>query len=104
MTVVLGLGLTLAGCNDSALTKRELVFYFSSSATAAEQQHAMQACVHVTTEASPEPFNTTGPNADLVGDVRFRIDHADDKAIAQLEDCMNKQPGIAGVDIPDLTD
>jgi hypothetical protein len=104
MAVAIGLGLLLAGCNDSALTKRELVFYFTPSSTAAEQETALHACIHVTPEATPEPFNTTGPNADLVGDVRFRIDHANDKAIAQLEDCMNKQRGIAGVDIPDLTD
>ncbi|HEX3897531.1 MAG TPA: hypothetical protein VHW74_00045 [Mycobacteriales bacterium] len=99
-----GVALLLAGCNTSALTKRELVFYFSPNATQAQHQAALDACKDVTPEAVPEPFDTTGPTADLVGDVRFRIDHADDKAIAEVEDCMNKQPGIAGVDIPDLTD
>jgi hypothetical protein len=94
----------LAGCNTSALTKRELVFYFSPNATQAQHKAALTACESVTPEAVPEPFDTSGPTADLIGDVRFRIDHADDKAIAEVEDCMNKQPGIAGVDIPDLTD
>jgi hypothetical protein len=102
--VVVGLGLLLSGCNDSALSKRELVFYFTPTATQAEHQAALRACAHVTAEATPEPFTTSGPAADQVGDVRFRIDHADDKAIAQLENCMDKQPGMAGVDQPDLTD
>jgi hypothetical protein len=104
VAVATGVTLVLAGCNDSALTKRELVFYFTPSATQAQHKAALTACADVTPEATPEPFVTTGPDADLVGNVRFRIDHADDKAIAQVEDCMNKQPGIAGVDIPDLTD
>jgi hypothetical protein len=102
--IAAGLALVLAGCNTSALTKRELVFYFSPNATQAEHKAALTACEDVTPEAVPEPFDTTGPTADLIGDVRFRIDHADDKAIAEVEDCMNNQPGIAGVDIPDLTD
>ena len=42
--------------------------------------------------------------SDAVGDVRFRIDHADDKDFALLTECLNKQPGVAGVDVPDLTD
>jgi hypothetical protein len=104
MALAVGLALLLTGCNDSALTKRELVFYFTPSSTAAEQLSALHACEHVTPEATPEVFSTAGANADLVGDVRFRIDHADDKQIAEVENCMNKQPGIAGVDIPDLTD
>lgn len=99
-----GLALVLTGCNTSALTKRELVFYFSPNATQAQHKAALTACEKVTPEAVPEPFDDSGPTADLIGDVRFRIDHADDKEIAEVENCMNKQPGIAGVDIPDLTD
>ncbi|HVW80316.1 MAG TPA: hypothetical protein VHB69_05180 [Mycobacteriales bacterium] len=102
--LAVGLALVLSGCNTSALTKRELVFYFSPNATQAEHKAALTACSNVTPAAVPEPFDTSGPTADLVGDVRFRIDHADDKQIAEVEDCMDKQPGIAGVDIPDLTD
>jgi hypothetical protein len=36
--------------------------------------------------------------------VRFRIDHADDKDIALLTECLSRQPGVVGVDTPDLTD
>jgi hypothetical protein len=98
------LGLVLAGCNASALTKRELVVYFTPDATQSQHLAALDACAHVTPEATPEPFSTTGPAADTVGNVRFRIDHADDKALAELETCLSKQPGVQGADIPDLTD
>jgi hypothetical protein len=30
-------------------------------------------------------------------DVRFRIDRADDRDIARLEVCLQKQPGVIGV-------
>jgi hypothetical protein len=102
--VAAGLTVVLAGCNDSALTKRELVIYFGPNSTQAQHDAALKACANVTPQATPEPFISTGPLADQVGDVRFRIDHADDKAIAELEDCLHKQPGVVGADIPDLTD
>ena len=35
--------------------------------------------------------------SDAVGDVRFRVDHADDKDLAMLTECLNRQPGVEGV-------
>lgn len=93
----------LAGCNTDALTKRELVVHFDPSATSAQHQSALDACAHATPEATPEPFSTTGPISNQINNVRFRIDHADDRDIAHLETCLNNQPGVIGVDIPDLT-
>jgi hypothetical protein len=95
---------TAAACNASALSKRELVVHFAASATQAQHRAALVACSHATPDATPEPFSTSGPAANQVGDVRFRIDHADDKAIATVESCLAKQPGVRGFDIPDLTD
>jgi hypothetical protein len=105
---VLGCGLALvvgiSGCNDSALTKVELVVYFNQDAPQSDHAAALKACSHVTPETVPEPLVKSTIAADTVGDVRFRIDHADDKEIAELTECLNKQPGVAGVDTPDLTD
>ena len=43
--------------------------------------------------------------SDPVGDVRFRIDHADDKDLAILtESASTSSRASHGVDIPDLTD
>jgi hypothetical protein len=94
----------LSGCNASSLTKQELVVHFVDNATVAERAAALHACAHATPEATPEPFVTTGPVSNQVSDVRFRTDHADDRAIAILEGCLAKQPGVEGFEVPDLTD
>jgi hypothetical protein len=95
---------SLAGCNTSAFTKQELVVYFQPGTTQAQKLTALHNCEHATPEAVPEPVDTSSVAADQVGDIRFRIDHANDKEVSILEDCLHKQVGIQGVDIPDLTD
>jgi hypothetical protein len=102
---VVGAGLAvLTGCNDSALTKRELVVYFSENAPASQHLAVLKACAHATPAAVPEPVITSKYVSDSVGDVRFRVDHASDKQLATLYSCLERQPGVRGVDIPDLTD
>jgi hypothetical protein len=100
----LGMIAALSGCNDSALTKVELVVYFQPNAPLSDHAAALKACGHVSPEAVPEPIVKSRLASDAVGDVRFRIDHADDRQIALLTECLNKQPGVEGVDTPDLTD
>jgi hypothetical protein len=103
--VVAGVGvLALAGCNDAALTKTEMVVYFNQNAPESDHAAALKACGHVTPQTVPEPLVKGNLASDNVGDVRFRIDHANDKELAELTECLNKQPGVAGVDTPDLTD
>ena len=97
------LGIAVAGCNAGALSRRELVVHFDPSATSAQHRAALDACAHVTPEATPEPFSTTGPVSNQINNVRYRIDHADDRDIALLTTCLSKQPGVVGEDIPDLT-
>jgi hypothetical protein len=99
-----GLVSGLTGCNSSSLSKVELVVYFSQNAPQSEHVAALKACGHVTPETVPEPLATGTLPSDSVGDVRFRIDHANDREIALLTECLNKQPGVVGVDTPDLTD
>jgi hypothetical protein len=94
----------LTGCNSSALTKVEMVVYFQQNAPVSDHAAALKACAHAAPNVNPEPIVPGNLASDAVGDVRFRIDHADDKDLALLTECLNKQPGVAGVDIPDLTD
>jgi hypothetical protein len=94
----------LSGCNSSALDKQELVVYFQQNAPASDHTAALKACAHAAPNANPEPITKSTLASDQVGDVRWRIDHADDKDLALLTECLNKQPGVVGVDIPDLTD
>jgi hypothetical protein len=99
-----GLMIALGGCNDSALSKTEMVVYFTQNAPESDHVAALNACSHVSPETVPEPIETSSLASNNVGDVRFRIDHADDKQLALLTECLNKQPGVVGVDTPDLTD
>lgn len=99
VAVLLGTG----GCNTSSLSKVELVVYFNQDASAADHTAALQACGHATPAATPEPIVSSSLPSNAVGDVRFRIDHANDKQIALLTECLAKQPGVTGVDVPDLT-
>jgi hypothetical protein len=99
-----GLLIALAGCNDSALTKVEMVVYFKPNAPLSDHSAALRACGTISPETVPEPIMKSNLVSDGVGDVRFRIDHANDKELAELTECLNKQPGVEGVDTPDLTD
>jgi hypothetical protein len=92
-----------AACNTSALSKQELVVYFNQGAPMADHAAALQACAHATPDATPEPISTSSLPSNAVGDVRFRIDHANDREVALLTECLAKQPGVRGVDVPDLT-
>jgi hypothetical protein len=94
----------VSGCNSSALTKREVVVYFTPNAPISDHAAALKACAHATPEATPEPIVKSNLVSDSVGDVRFRVDQANDKALAILTECLNRQPGVEGWDIPDLTD
>lgn len=104
-SVLLSAGLVVltAGCNTSSLSKQELVVVFYSDAPHSDHVAALKACGHVTPETLPEPMTTSTLPSDQVGDVRFRTDHANDREVAQLEECLNKQPGVEGVDVPDLS-
>jgi hypothetical protein len=99
---VVALALSLAGCNNANLTRREAVVHFDPSATAADHANARAACATAAPHASPEP----APSASTRGvapayDVRFRVDHASDRDLNQLEQCLRRQRGVVGIDIPD---
>lgn len=102
--IALGAVLLVSGCNTSALTKRELVVYFADNAPESDHVAALDACAHAAPDAHAEPITKSTLPSNQVGNVRFRIDHADDRDIALLTECLDKQRGVKGVDIPDLTD
>jgi len=100
---VIGLLFASTGCNTSALTKREAVVYFADNAPESDHQAVLNACGHVAPDVFPEPIESSSLASNQVGNVRFRIDHANDHDLALLTECLNKQPGVRGMDIPDLT-
>lgn len=90
-----------AACTSSTLTKRELVVYFATTATQQTHRAALAACTGVAPHTTPEPMLSGGKAANRVGNVRFRIDRADDHDLSVLLACLHRQPGVVGYTIPD---
>lgn len=89
---VLAAAVAVTGCNA---TKRELTVVFGTGASRTQQESALHACAGAAPHTSPEPLPTPGGRFTSPG-IRFRIDHADDRDIARLESCLEKQPGVRG--------
>jgi hypothetical protein len=88
--------LLATGCNA---TRRELTVVFTPATTTDQRAAALRACTGAAPHTSPEPIPTpTGRRGiERIGSlVRFRIDAADDRDLARLEECLQKQPGVQG--------
>lgn len=93
LACLLGL-VAVGGCKNAY--RRELVVVFAPDATPAMHAAALKACTGAAPNTSPEPIVASSFAASRLSDVRFRIDHANDREIAQLETCLGKQPGVKG--------
>ena len=93
LSCLLGLG-AVAGCANAY--RRELVVVFSPDATPAMHAAALKACTGAAPHTSPEPIVRSSFAASRVSDVRFRIDHANDREISLLQACLGRQPGVIG--------
>jgi len=100
--VAVGLGVGAASCNNPNLTRRELVVHFAPSATTAQHDHARATCASAAPHASAEPApSATSQGVAPGNDVRFRVDNASDRDLNQLLQCLRRQPGVVGFDLPD---
>jgi hypothetical protein len=100
--MAVGCVLGLAGCNNANLSRRELVVHFTPDATRADHDNARSACTSAAPHASPEPAPApTSHGVDPAYDVRFRVDHASDRDLNQLVQCLRRQHGVLGFDLPD---
>jgi hypothetical protein len=84
----------VAGCRA---TQREIVVFFGPDAPQTQHENALHACTGVAKNTSPEPITPSTHRVARTSDVRFRIDRANDHDIAQLEICLQRQPGVVGV-------
>lgn len=98
--VLLPLLLTGCGRYGDRLRQRELVVHFEPGAT--QQQHlaARDACTGLP-NTSPEPIGSDTRQSSRLNNVRFRIDNASYRELARLTECLNRQPGVRGFDIPE---
>lgn len=82
---------------------------FRADTTQAQLEAASHACAHVvkgiTALPVPKPAARSGSGASNVragagGQIQFRIGGADDHDVAKLTTCLNRQPGVLGVQPP----
>ncbi len=92
----------LTGCGRYAdqLRQRELVVKFDPGATPQQHRAARAACAGIP-NTSPEPIGPGTLKSSRLNDVRFRIDNASYRELARLTECLNRQPGVRGIDIPE---
>jgi len=90
----------LTGCGGRYQSPREVVVTFRPTATQAQHDAARAACATAAGRTTPEPAPTSTLPATRLNDVRFRVDEANDPELAQLYDCLRRQPGVLGIDLP----
>jgi hypothetical protein len=105
-TAVLAAGVALlaAGCNShvyGSLGNQVAEFYFTGSATAAMKAHAVQACSGLKGTSPYALPRGNAPLASQVYSVRFDVTHASNAQLQALLNCMSRQKGVTGFNIPD---
>ena len=95
----------LTGCSqfDAALGQRQAVVSFRPGTTLSQRLTVRSACAKVpAVKAQPLPSDLNSPYA--LQQLTFRVDHASNADIAQLEKCLAKFPAVVGITLQDSTD
>ena len=105
VALALGLALGTAGCAkfDSALGQQWATVNFKPNTPVATMLKVRTSCSHipnVRAEALPRHRNQVTMN----GAVTYRTDHASDANLAQLQQCLQRYPSVAGIDFQDSGD
>lgn len=91
----------LTGCRQTAsLSLQEVVVVFKPGATAADHARVYAEC-QTFPGVTPEPLVTESKYpATLQNNVRYRVDHATNYQLAQLYNCLGKDPSVVGYKPP----
>jgi len=96
----------LAGCSqfDRALGQRQAIVSFRPNTPLSQRLTVRSTCAKVpAVKAQPLPSDlNNSPYA--LQQVTFRVDHASNADIAQLERCLAKFPAVVGITLQDSTD
>jgi len=95
----------LTGCSqfDAALGQRQAVVSFRPGSSLSQRLTVRSACAKVpAVTAQPLPSDLNSPYA--LQQLTFRVDHASNADIAQLEKCLAKFPAVVGITLQDSTD
>jgi hypothetical protein len=92
---VLGLA---SGCAkfNAALGKQEVVVQFQAGTAEATRLKVRAACSHIP-NSRPEPLPTDHLASDNLYNVIYRVDQADDAQLAELYQCLQRYPAVAGI-------
>ena len=95
----------LAGCAkfDAALGKQWAVVHFQPNTSVATALKVRAACSQVP-NVRPEALPRSRKGLDMIYSVQFRTDNASDANLAQLQQCLQKYPAVAGIDFEDTGD
>jgi hypothetical protein len=103
--MALAAAVALAGCAqfDAALGQRQAVVSFRTGTPVPQRLVVRSTCAKVpAVTAQPLPSDLSSPYA--LQQLTFRIDHASDAEVAQLEKCLAKFPSVTGVVLQDSSD
>ena len=103
--LALALALGAAGCAkfDAALGQQWATVNFKPDTSVATMLRVRTACSHipnVRAEALPHRQNAQT----MAGGVTYRTDHASDANLAQLQQCLQRYPSVAGISFQDSGD
>ena len=103
--LILLAAVALAGCSqfDAALGQRQAVVSFRPGTSLSQRLTVRSACAKVpAVTAQPLPSDLNSPYA--LQQLTFRVDHASNADIAQLEKCLAKFPAVVGITLQDSSD
>ncbi len=103
--MALAVAAALAGCSqfDAALGQRQAIVSFRAGTPVSQRLAVRSACAKVpAVNPQPLPSDLNSPYA--LQQLIFRITHASDADVAQLEKCLARVPGVAGVTLQDSSD
>jgi hypothetical protein len=96
----LAVALASTGCAafNATFGQREAVVQFRPQTPNSVRLKVRAACSHVP-QATPEPLPTGHLAAADIYNVRYRVSNASDGDIARLQQCLQKFPSVAGIDL-----
>jgi hypothetical protein len=105
VALALALALGATGCAkfDSALGQQWATVSFKPDTSIPTMLKVRTACSHipnVRAETLPHQQNAVT----MAGGVTYRTDHASDANLAQLQQCLQRYPSVAGIDFEDSGD
>lgn len=97
--------LGVTGCSqfDKSLGQQQALVSFSPHAPTSVRLQVRAACGALP-NVHPVPIAKSVPLSSALSEVAFQIDKADPADIARLQQCLQKYPQVAGIDIQDSSD